>query len=79
MPKMDGWTFLKACEKLELRGNAIVILTSSTNPKDRRMAEEHPLVFAIETKPLLKTRVMELVESIHTTTSSTDKKHVESI
>ena len=64
MPKMDGWMFLKEYENRVSKKSIIVILTSSTNPKDKQLAEENPLVFAIETKPLVRTKILELVELI---------------
>src|SRR4051812_47898983 len=41
MPKMNGWEFLDAYKKLNLKENDIVVvLTTSMNPEDKKKAEQ---------------------------------------
>ena len=55
MPVMDGWEFLEAFTKRfpffhdQIK---VIILSSSVNPADLEMAENHPLVIGFMPKPL---------------------------
>ncbi len=54
MPGMNGFDFLRAYEQehLEPRAPAVVMLTSSADPGDRRLAEAFASVCGYVTKPL---------------------------
>lgn len=54
MPGMNGFEFLRAYEQenLEPRAPAVVMLTSSADPSDRRRAESFASVCGYVTKPL---------------------------
>ena len=54
MPGMNGFDFLRAYEQehLEPRAPAVVMLTSSADPSDRRRAESFASVCGYVTKPL---------------------------
>ena len=57
MPVMNGFAFLQAFEELPAaqRGHAVVVmLSSSSDPADRRRAAQHPCVRGFVTKPLDK-------------------------
>ncbi len=64
MPLMDGWEFLNEYIKLNgsRRGEKVVMLTSSIDPKDMTRAEEYGPVSEFKSKPLsiemLKTLVI---------------------
>lgn len=61
MPVMDGWEFLKEKEMKALCMNAkVVMLTSSTHPKDKKMAENYPSIVAYLEKPLTLEKVQEV-------------------
>ncbi len=55
MPVMDGWEFLDAfTTKFQVFHDQIkvIILSSSVNPADLEMADNHPLVIGFMPKPL---------------------------
>lgn len=63
MPVMDGWEFLEAfTDKFQLFHNKVrvIILSSSVNPADLEMAENHPLVIGFMPKPLGETELTSL-------------------
>ncbi|PHR97425.1 MAG: response regulator [Leeuwenhoekiella sp.] len=65
MPVMDGWEFLKEKEMKALCMHAkVVMLTSSTHPKDKKMAENHPSIVAYLEKPLTLEKVKEVTKFI---------------
>lgn len=60
MPGMDGFEFLEAFKKIELDhliASKIVIVSSSTNTKDRQRSEESGLVVDFVEKPLSIDRI----------------------
>ncbi len=55
MPVMDGWEFLEVFTtrfKMFHDTTRVIILSSSVNPADLEMAENHPLVIGFMPKPL---------------------------
>ncbi|MCA9621230.1 MAG: response regulator [Myxococcales bacterium] len=55
MPRMNGWQFLDAFEKLPVQRQSkvvIVMLTTSLNPDDHERAVRRPSVKGFENKPL---------------------------
>jgi CheY-like chemotaxis protein len=55
MPVMDGWEFLEVfTNKFKMFHNTtrVIILSSSVNPADLEMADNHPLVIGFMPKPL---------------------------
>ncbi len=55
MPVMDGWRFLEhygAIDPMIREKISIYILTTSTNPEERRKSEEHELVDKFLVKPI---------------------------
>ena len=52
MPKLDGWGFLQRMEERSIDTYNLFILTTSSSPKDRKRALEHPLVADFICKPL---------------------------
>jgi CheY-like chemotaxis protein len=55
MPVMDGWEFLEAFSnrfKMFHDTIRVIILSSSVNPADLAMAENHPLVIGFMPKPV---------------------------
>ena len=65
MPVMDGWEFLKEKEMKALCMNAkVVMLTSSTHPKDKKMAENFSSIVAYFEKPLTLEKVQEVSKFI---------------
>jgi CheY-like chemotaxis protein len=55
MPVMDGWEFLEIFTsrfKMFHDFTKVIILSSSVNPADFEMAENHPLVIGFMPKPL---------------------------
>lgn len=64
MPVMDGFAFLQAFEALPAaqRGHAVVVmLSSSSDPADRRRAAAHACVRGFVNKPLDKDTAVRLV------------------
>lgn len=63
MPVMDGWEFLEAfTTKFQIFHDKVrvIILSSSVNPADLEMAENHPLVIGFMPKPLGETELANL-------------------
>jgi CheY-like chemotaxis protein len=63
MPVMDGWEFLEAfTNRFQIFHDQIkvIILSSSVNPADLEMAENHPLVIGFMPKPLGETELANL-------------------
>ena len=65
MPVMDGWEFLKERERKDLcSGVKIAMLTSSTRPNDKKMAESYSSVIAYLEKPLTEEKIYKLKQQI---------------
>jgi PAS domain S-box-containing protein len=63
MPKMNGWEFLEALEKLERKEKTVVVmLTSSQDPESRKKAEQIKEVDDYLLKPLNEGSLMKIVE-----------------
>ena len=65
MPKMNGWEFLEEHNKLpeEQKANVIVImLTTSSNPEDKKRAEHYADATAFNSKPLTKEMLTQILE-----------------
>ena len=63
MPIMDGWEFLEAYHNQAALANKktnIVMLTTSSNPDDKKRAEKLPFISAFRNKPL----TLEMLEEI---------------
>ena len=57
MPVMDGWTFLDVFEEVKQMltyKTALLMVSSSINPDDRKRAEDSPMVDKFISKPLTK-------------------------
>lgn len=53
MPQMDAWGFLKAMAQKPLKSHIkIYIVTSSSDPKDKILAESYPNVLGLLEKPV---------------------------
>lgn len=63
MPRMNGWEFLEAYEKLFLKRKTpvIVMVTVSLNPEDKERAEKHNIYF--QNKPLTTEVLKSLIEN----------------
>ena len=65
MPKMNGWEFLEEHKKLDEEHKAkiiVVMLTTSTNPEDKKRAEEYGEVTDFNSKPLTKEMLIVILE-----------------
>lgn len=65
MPRMNGWEFLEAYEKIDPRKKArtlIMMLTTSANPDDFRRAQEIEAVTGFQTKPLSRELMTEILK-----------------
>lgn len=65
MPVMDGWEFLAAFKNLKEKQNinpVIVMLTTSSNPDDKRKAEQIEEVTTYKNKPLRVEMIKTIVE-----------------
>ncbi|MAW97013.1 MULTISPECIES: response regulator [unclassified Leeuwenhoekiella] len=61
MPVMDGWEFLKEKEMKALCLDAkVIMLTSSTHPRDKKMAKKYASVVAYLEKPLTLEKLKEV-------------------
>lgn len=63
MPAMDGWEFLDEYDKLDKNQQAntvIVMLTTSLNPDDRKMANTIPNISGFVSKPLTAEKMTEV-------------------
>jgi CheY-like chemotaxis protein len=64
MPVMDGWEFLDEYSQLEKhikKHTAIVMLTTSFNPDDKKAAQKSNYVTAFKNKPLTEEALKEIV------------------
>ena len=64
MPRMNGWEFLEAYEKLDPGKKAktlIMMLTTSANPDDLRRAQEMETVTGFQTKPLSREMLTDIL------------------
>ena len=53
MPRMTGWEFLDEFTKIPLKQHPqIYMLTNSSSPEDKEIANQHPLVHGFCSKPL---------------------------
>lgn len=67
MPRMDGWEFLSNYGDLpdECKGGAVIaMLTTSLNPDDRERARQFDCVRCFENKPLDKSKLQRLLETL---------------
>ena len=65
MPKMNGWEFLEAHSKLSKEQKAkeiVVMLTTSSNPEDKKRAEQYSEVTDFNSKPLTKEMLTVILE-----------------
>jgi CheY-like chemotaxis protein len=66
MPVMNGWEFLEHCQSLHngsLTIPPIVVLSSTVDPADERMARKSPHVVAFLNKPLTREHLSDLLAS----------------
>jgi len=66
MPVMDGWEFLEGYQKLDdiqKRGIVIIMLTTSLNPDDRRIAEKIIGVNGFKYKQLTLEMINEIIKT----------------
>jgi CheY-like chemotaxis protein len=63
MPQIDGWQFLKILRELNLNLTIKhILVTSSTDPKDRIIAKDYPEIIGFLEKPIDKHMLKELSE-----------------
>jgi len=65
MPKMNGWEFLEANKKLTEGQKAkfmVVMLTTSSNPEDKKRAQQYAEVGDFNPKPLTKETLKVILE-----------------
>lgn len=65
MPKMNGWEFLEEHKKLSEAQKAkiiVVMLTTSSNPEDKKRAEQYGDVTDFNSKPLTKEMLTVILE-----------------
>lgn len=61
MPEMDGWEFLTLLRKQQLKNNIKhIVVTSSTDPKDKIIANEFPEIIGFLEKPITKQMLLDL-------------------
>lgn len=66
MPKMNGWEFLQEYKNLPPHQKsriAIMMLTTSANPADKRKAEELHVVTGFQTKPLTPEMLTDIIDT----------------
>ena len=65
MPRMNGWEFLEQYRKLKTnqKANAIIMLTTSLNPEDKKRANAIQEVNGFETKPLTHQMIEEILNN----------------
>jgi CheY-like chemotaxis protein len=69
MPKMNGWEFLEAYEKLDAtikKNKIIIILTTSMNPEHETKANEFSSVAEFNIKPLTPEMFKNIIEKYST-------------
>lgn len=64
MPVLDGWGFLAALEKLQKPQFPICMTSSSIDPKDRQLANDHPRVIDFVEKPFDKIEIEKLINPL---------------
>ncbi|MDF9796839.1 CheY-like chemotaxis protein [Catalinimonas alkaloidigena] len=64
MPVMDGFEFLEACEPCNKNKLNVVVLTSSTNPKDIEETRKFSQVKGYLSKPLTADKVEKAIQNI---------------
>jgi CheY-like chemotaxis protein len=65
MPGMNGWEFLKKYDELnQIKKESIVVvmLTTSLNPDDEKMAKSIPSISGFKNKPLTTETIEEVIE-----------------
>ena len=65
MPGMNGWEFLQSYYKMDKQFQSlaiVVMLTTSSNPDDRKKAESLKVVSDFQTKPLTKEMLEEIID-----------------
>ena len=65
MPKVNGWEFLEASQKLSPEKKAktvIVMLTTSENPEDMKRVEQFSEIKGFNSKPLTEEMVNEILD-----------------
>lgn len=65
MPKMNGWEFLEEHKKLSDNQKAkiiVIMLTTSSNPEDKKRAEQYDEVTNFNSKPLTKESLTVILE-----------------
>jgi len=65
MPKMNGWEFMAAYKDLSNEQKAkvvVVMLTTSTNPEDKKRAELFSEITGFNSKPLSEEMIIEILE-----------------
>jgi two-component SAPR family response regulator len=61
MPEMNGWEFLEALQKIELKTKVLVVVVSSSiDHFDKVRAKSHPNVIDYFVKPLTKAQLNDL-------------------
>jgi CheY-like chemotaxis protein len=66
MPIMDGWEFLEALNKENIKDNVwVVMLTSSVNPVDKQKANSYKQVLEYIEKPLNDSKLNLLKQNEH--------------
>ena len=63
MPRMNGFEFLENYKNLDedLKSKVVIILTTSSNPDDKKNAEKYSDVFGFRSKPLTAEMVNEII------------------
>lgn len=64
MPGMNGWEFLEEYEKIDQTQKAkkiVVMLTTSTDPFDKKKAEDIKHISAFQSKPLTAEKIHEIL------------------
>jgi CheY-like chemotaxis protein len=65
MPRMNGWAFLEAYEKLrqEMKSKAVIVmLTTSLNPEDMEQAKKFKEISAFKSKPMTQHMLRDIIE-----------------
>lgn len=63
MPRMNGFEFLENYKSLDenLKSKVVIILTTSSNPDDKKNAEKYSDVYGFRSKPLTAEMVNEII------------------
>lgn len=65
MPKMNGWEFLEHYKNLKTEKKSaiiIIMLTTSSNPADKKRAENIPEISGFEHKPLTHEAIKKIIQ-----------------